>query len=54
MASGDITTVVVQLTDGLASINTQVKAIMNAKTDLLMCTWTGAPGEFLYTAVEET
>lgn len=53
MAAGDVTSVVVQLTDGLSSINTQVAAIMNAQGDTLVVAPTGAPGEFLFAAVEQ-
>ena len=53
MAAGDVTTVVVQLTDGLSSINTQVAAIMNAAGDPLIMASTGVPGEFLFAAVEQ-
>lgn len=53
MAAGDVTSVVVQLTDGLASIATQIEAIMNAAGDTLTVTPTGAEGEFLVLSVEQ-
>lgn len=54
MAAGDVTSVVVQLTDGLASINTQIAGITANATDPISIANTGVPGEFLVLSVAQS
>lgn len=52
MAAGDVTSVVIQLTDGLTSINTQIEAITGTTSSPIVIAPTGVIGEFLVISVE--
>lgn len=54
MAAGDVTSVVIQLTDGLSSINSQIAAITANATDPISIAPTGAIGEFLVLSVAQS
>lgn len=54
MAAGDVTSVVVQLTDGLSAINTAIEGITANATDPISISPTGAVGEFLVLSVAQS
>lgn len=54
MAAGDVTSVVVQLKDGLTSINSQIEAITANATDPISIATTGVEGEFLVLSVAQS